>query len=71
MQGSALDALAGCASLRVLTLRACEGIDNKALPALRGLTQLTRLDVSGTKLTKTRVASLRKALPDCDVLASV
>jgi Leucine-rich repeat (LRR) protein len=58
--------LADLSELRVFILDGC-GLKNEHLEQLRGLTQLTRLSLSGNELSPEAVAALRKDLPDCRV----
>jgi Leucine-rich repeat (LRR) protein len=62
--------LSALSDLRRLKLYSCEQLTNTSVKVLSKLKGLTRLDVSHTKLTKTRVAALVKALPECKVVAT-
>ncbi|MBM4075199.1 MAG: hypothetical protein FJ267_06105 [Planctomycetes bacterium] len=68
LQGAALKALSGCKDLEVLVLNET-GLVDKGLLFLKGQKNLKKLDVSSTLVTQKAVLELKKALPECEILA--
>ena len=44
-----------------------DGISDDALEQIKGLTQLTSLDLTGTDVTEEGAKQLEQALPDCQI----
>jgi serine/threonine protein kinase len=54
-------------SLTELRLPSCKGIDDSAIPVLKDLKWLKKLDIARTTITDAGAAELKKALPGCNV----
>jgi len=67
--GSGLTAIKGAQNLETLSLQNCSIVD-KALPLIKGFKKLKTLDLVGTNVTVDAAQSLKKELPDCEILTS-
>ena len=63
----AFTAMKGCDELEVLSA-AHTSINDVSLGQLRGLKNLKKLDVTGTKCTLSGVQALKKLLPECEIM---
>lgn len=56
--------------LRSLTFENCQGMGKLTLNAFCQLTNLDRLDLTGTRISKEDLDTLKEALPQCEIIAS-
>lgn len=67
--GSGLTAIKGAKNLETLSLQNCSIVD-KAMPLLKGFKKLKTLDLVGTNVTVDAAQSLKKELPQCEIITS-